>query len=89
MESLKLDAQKLVAVCTDGARNFTGIKAGVVKQLTELHTPFLVGVHCAAHRTALVLNDAAKEFQQCLGTVDSLIKGAHGLFAHSHKRQDE
>ena len=89
MESLGLDASKLVAVCTDGARNCAGSKAGVVKQLTELHNPFLVGVHCAAHRPASVLNDAAKEFQRCLGTVDSLLKGVHGLFAHSHKRQEE
>lgn len=89
MESLGLDANKLVGVYTDGARNFTGVKAGVVRQLADLHNPFLVGVHCAAHRTAFVLNDTAKEFSKCLGVVDSLLKGAHGLFAHSHKRQDE
>ena len=54
---------KLVAVCTDGARCFAGYKAEAVKQLIQLHNPFLVVVHCAAHRTALVLNDTAKEFQ--------------------------
>jgi hypothetical protein len=52
----------------------------------------IVGVHCSAHKTALSVNDVAAqkgEFKDCLDHVDSLLKGAHALSAHSYKHKEE
>eukprot|EP00967_Tisochrysis_lutea_P067289 scaffold87859_cov18-Tisochrysis_lutea.AAC.1 len=88
LESLGINKDKLVAICTDGASNYMGVHTGVQQQLREKLCPYIVGVHCSAHRTALVMNDAGKG-NQCLETVDSLLKAVHGLFCKSHKRQEE
>ncbi|KAH3822977.1 hypothetical protein DPMN_124771 [Dreissena polymorpha] len=47
-----LDITKLVGLATDGARVMTGRNGGLVTLLQE-HSPTIIGVHCAAHRTAL------------------------------------
>ncbi|XP_072542830.1 zinc finger protein 862-like [Salminus brasiliensis] len=59
-----LDGKKLAAVCTDGAAVMTGCRQGVVKKLREEFNSDLVGVHCTAHRLALVASDAARSVQQ-------------------------
>ena len=92
VEALHLDTSKLVSMCTDGAPTYTGVHNGTVKQLREKYNPFLVGVHCSAHKTALSMNDVASQkgaLQDCMDHVDSLLKGAHALFAKSYKRNEE
>jgi hypothetical protein len=88
IDSLGIDRKKLIAICTDGASNYLGVHNGVQKQLREKLAPYIVGVHCSAHRTALVLNDAGSSVES-LRLVDSLLTVVHGLFSHSHKRQQE
>ncbi|KAL6461570.1 hypothetical protein MHYP_G00297140 [Metynnis hypsauchen] len=58
-----LDGKKLAAACTDGAAVMTGCRQGV-KNLREEFNSDLVGVHCTAHRLALVASDAARSVQQ-------------------------
>eukprot|EP00983_Pelagomonas_calceolata_P113104 1159953-Pelagomonas_calceolata.AAC.1 len=50
-----------------------GIHTGAQQQLREKLCPYIVGVHCTAHRTASVMNDAGKG-NHCLQTVGSLLK---------------
>ena len=86
--SLGIDRKKLIAIRTDGASNYLGVHNGVQKQLKEKLAPYLVGVHCSACRTALVLNHAGSSVES-LKIVDSLLTAVHGLFSDSHKRQQE
>ena len=58
-----LDIETMVGIGTDGASVMTGSTGGVVTLLRQ-HSPSLVGVHCAAHRTALASSQAAKQFPQ-------------------------
>ncbi|KAH3781537.1 hypothetical protein DPMN_159368 [Dreissena polymorpha] len=53
----------MVGVSTDGASVMTGMIGCVVTLLRE-HAPALVGVHCAAHRTALATSQAARDIPE-------------------------
>ncbi|WAR31456.1 ZN862-like protein [Mya arenaria] len=57
-----LDITKMVGIGTDGASVMAGKMGGVVK-LLQGHSPSLIGVHCAAHRTTLATSQAAKLVQ--------------------------
>ncbi|XP_046572000.1 E3 SUMO-protein ligase KIAA1586-like [Haliotis rubra] len=50
---------KVVGLGSDGASVMTGRKSGVGVRLTD-ECPFLVHVHCIAHRVSLASHDAAK-----------------------------
>jgi len=54
-----LDITKMVVIGTDGASVMTG-KTGDVVKLLQGHSASLIGVHNAAHRTALATSQAAK-----------------------------
>jgi len=88
IDSLGIDRKKSIALCTDGASIYRSVHNGVQKQLKEKLAPYLVGVHCSACRTALVLNHAGSSVES-LKIVDSLLTAVHGLFSDSHKRQQE
>jgi hypothetical protein len=57
---------------------------GVAAQLAK-HATHLISVHCIAHRTALIMNDANKCVKG-LAEVDKCLKMAHTLFAKSSKK---
>lgn len=59
VEAKGLEIRNMVGIGTDGASVMTGKTGGVVKLLRD-HSPALIGVHCAAHRTALAASQAAK-----------------------------
>ena len=50
--------QKVVSIGTDGASVNMGKNNGVIQRLRN-DIPYLVGIHCMAHRLELSLNDAA------------------------------
>lgn len=53
--------QKVVGFGSDGASVMTGSKNGVIKKLRDdLDRPFILGVHCSAHRLELAFKDACK-----------------------------
>lgn len=56
----------MVGIGTDGASVMTGKTGGVVKLLKD-HSPALIGVHCAAHRTALAASQAARHVPEMEG----------------------
>jgi len=81
---LGLRTKKLAAFCSDGASVFTGRHNGVAKQLRDKICSFIVNVHCAAHRCALVLVGASKTIPE-LESVDHLLKSVAKLFRKSPK----
>ncbi|CAI5460812.1 unnamed protein product [Closterium sp. Yama58-4] len=70
--SKDMSMDKLVAVSTDGASVMTGKKNGVVALLRK-RCPWLVAVHCVAHREALAAKDAAKSFKE-FNVIDQMIR---------------
>jgi hypothetical protein len=44
---------KLLCFSVDGASAFQGHKNGVVKQMKEKYAPFVLEVHCCAHKLNL------------------------------------
>jgi hypothetical protein len=76
-----LPLDKLVGVCTDGATSMLGCHNGFVTQLAA-RVPWVISIHCIAHRCALVLSTKVKHFSE-LRKVDSLLAQVHSLFAHS------
>ncbi|KAJ9533485.1 hypothetical protein QJQ45_026526 [Haematococcus lacustris] len=86
IDTLSLDVGKLVAFCSDGASTFMGAHNGVIAKLQQQHVSYMVGVHCVAHRTALVVGDAFR-VSPLMQQLDSAFKGVHSLFAKSPKWQ--
>ncbi|KAJ9529085.1 hypothetical protein QJQ45_007787 [Haematococcus lacustris] len=86
IDTLSLDVGKLVAFCSDGASTFMGAHNGVIAKLQQQHVSYMVGVHCVAHRTALVVGDAFR-VSPLMQQLDSALKGVHSLFAKSPKWQ--
>ncbi|CAI5532605.1 unnamed protein product [Closterium sp. Naga37s-1] len=70
--SKDMSLDKLVGVSTDGASVMTGAKNGVVAMLRK-RCPWLVAIHCVAHREALAAKDAAKSFKE-FNVVDQMIR---------------
>ncbi|CAI5477608.1 unnamed protein product [Closterium sp. Yama58-4] len=67
-----MSMDKLVGVSTDGASVMTGAKNGVVALLRK-RCPWLVAIHCVAHREALAAKDAPKSFKE-FNVVDQMIQ---------------
>ena len=76
-----LPLDRLVGVCTDGATSMLGCHTGFVTQLA-VHVPWIISIHCIAHRCALVLSSKSKHFTE-LKKIDRLLTQVHSLFAHS------
>lgn len=60
MKERKLDTSRLVGFGSDGASVMTGRISGVGVLLNK-HAPYMIQIHCMAHRLALVCVDAASE----------------------------
>ncbi|KAJ9516339.1 hypothetical protein QJQ45_001026 [Haematococcus lacustris] len=86
IDTLSLDVGKLVAFCSDGASTFMGAHNRVIAKLQQQHVSYMVGVHCVAHRTTLVVGDAFR-VSPLMQQLDSALKGVHSLFAKSPKWQ--
>ncbi|CAI7862361.1 unnamed protein product [Closterium sp. NIES-53] len=72
LHSKDLSLNMLVGVSTDGASVMTGSKGGVVALLRK-RCPWLVAVHCVAHRESLAAKDAAESFKE-FNVIDQLIR---------------
>lgn len=58
MSARKINSDQLVGMGSDGVSVMTGNKTGVATQLKRDH-PFLINIHCMAHRLALCTSQAA------------------------------
>lgn len=80
-------AEKLISFGADGASVFHGNRTGVTTQMTKKHTPYVVGVHCMAHRTSLAVQ--ALSGLAIVSKIEELVGDLHSYFSHSSKRQAE
>jgi len=78
--ALGLDyTNKLIGVCTDGESANTGVQNGCIAILKRSCKQLAVAVHCCAHKTNLVMVDAAKHLSILRG-VDVVLSKVHGMF---------
>jgi hypothetical protein len=92
LTALQLNIKNMVGFCADGGSEYAGKHNGVAAQLKRDDVPYLITTHCAAHRAALVMGDQVKSQYNAgddmtLDAVDQMLRGVHGLFAKSPKRQ--
>jgi hypothetical protein len=75
---------KLISFGADGMSVFQGCRTGVATQLRMKHAPFLISVHCFAHR----LNLAYKSLSSMgvMPGIEGLLSSTYGYFAHSPKK---
>lgn len=78
----ELNLRKFLGFGSDGASTMTGSATGVAARLKNQVNPYLLAVHCVAHRTNLAALDAAKSpaCKVMSGEVDSLLNFVASFF---------
>jgi hypothetical protein len=80
-------ASKLLCFGADGVATFQGTRNGVTKQIKQNHAPFMIGIHCFAHRLQLCAKSLSS--LHVLGCIEALLLHSHSYFSHSPKRAVE
>ncbi|KAF3833185.1 hypothetical protein F7725_026850 [Dissostichus mawsoni] len=63
---------RVVGLGSDGANVMVGRKAGVAQKMRLNDCPYLVNIHCGAHRTALAARDASKAVREISAYVTTI-----------------
>ena len=84
LQARGLELSRGVGFASDGASVMTGDKKGVAVRL-GLGNPFMVGIHCIAHRAALAAKDVFEQFEYAKW-FDTLLSRTHGFFSKSSAR---
>ncbi|XP_077862939.1 zinc finger protein 862-like [Saccoglossus kowalevskii] len=75
--------EKVIGMGTDGASVMLGRKGGVIRKIQDqLERPYIVGVHCSAHRLELAYKDACKEII-LYKKVDNLMMNLYYFYRNS------
>lgn len=85
LDALCIDKSKLAGFCSDGDSTFRGSINGIVVKLRDIQ-PWVVAVHCATHRCALIGADCGNASSH-LQELDGILASIHRLFCHSPGRQ--
>ena len=83
-EKIGVPLSKIVGFGSDGAAVMLGSRNGVATKLRE-DSPFMLNVHCIAHRFALCTGDGASKVTLVRGFVDTLTS-LYYFFEHSSLR---
>ncbi|KAH7296912.1 hypothetical protein KP509_26G044600 [Ceratopteris richardii] len=68
-------------VCLDGASCMRGVNNGVLTKIQQ-YVPNIIGVHCVAHREALVVCDACEKFEE-FSFLDAFANKVHAWVGRS------
>jgi hypothetical protein len=85
-----ISIDKLCGMATDGASAMVGCRTGVTTPLEEKN-PYLVSIHCIAHRLALASGQAADSvpyIKQYQLYVNNMYKYFHYSTTHMHKLKE-
>ncbi|KAI4816803.1 hypothetical protein KUCAC02_009109 [Chaenocephalus aceratus] len=63
---------RVVGLGSDGANVMVGRKAGVAQKMRLNDCPYLVNIHCDAHRTALAVRDVSKAVREISAYVTTI-----------------
>ncbi|KAH7428981.1 hypothetical protein KP509_09G025500 [Ceratopteris richardii] len=83
-----LQIEKLIAIATDGASVMIGHKTGVVARFQAL-MPHIMGIHCIAHRQALVAKEGFVSHPHVFAFVDKVASKVYSWLGKSSKRHAE
>ena len=83
-EKIGVPLSKIVGFGSDGAAVMLGLRNGVATKLRE-DSPFMLNVHCIAHRFALCTGEGASKVTLVRGFVDTLTS-LYYFFEHSSLR---
>lgn len=87
LQIIGLDCVKMVGFGSDGASVMMGKQAGVGKQLKDYNSPYMVHLHCLAHKLALACHDAIGEIDY-LKTFTSRFGAIYSFYSVSTVRSD-
>lgn len=59
-----VDMGRVVGLGSDGANVMVDRKAGVAQHLRQNNCPYLINIHCGAHRTALAARNASNAVRE-------------------------
>ena len=68
-----IEWKKCIGICTDGAANMTGHRAGVVAKVKNVSHPDIMSTHCVMHREHLVAKKMSPELEEVLSDVIKII----------------
>ncbi len=77
-------ASKLVCFGVNGFNTFQGLRWRVTIQIQRQYDPFVVNVHCMAHRTNLVVQTFSNP--PLVFHIENMLQCLYGYFNHSPKR---
>jgi hypothetical protein len=77
-------ANQLVSFDADGVSVFQGSRRGVTTQLQNNVAPFMLGIHCMAHRTNLAVEPLSN--LPLVSKLEALCHGMYAYFSHNPKR---
>ncbi len=77
-------ASKLISFGANGVSIFQGAKIGVTTQLKEKFSPYMLGVHCVAHRTNLVIQTLSK--LPLVSKIETMLQSIYTYYFLSLKR---
>lgn len=80
-------AERLICFGTDGAAIFQGCQTGVTTQLHYQQAPYMIGMHCVAHRTSLVVGTLSN--LPMVAKLENLCKSLYSYFGSSPKHHLE
>jgi len=83
----KAIANKLMSLGANGALTLQGARSRVTQQVKEKHAPFLIDVHCVAHRCNLAFK--ALTNLGMFGDIEKLLLVTYGYLYKSSKRYSE
>ena len=69
----RIEWEKCIDICTDGAANMTGHRAGVVAKVKNINHPDIMSMHCIIHREHLLLKKMSPELHEVLLDVIKVI----------------
>ena len=87
LKKYKVGDRQVIGFGSDGASVMTGSKAGVAAHMKKHVNSYIEGVHCIAHRLALVMSQAAeKKNVPYLAKYQEILTAVYKYFKHSAKR---
>ncbi|MCO5601995.1 hypothetical protein L7F22_056122 [Adiantum nelumboides] len=87
VQKMGLGLEKWIGFASDGASCMQGVNNGVLAKIRQ-KVPNIIGVHCIAHREALVVFDACDNFME-FGYLDTYANKVHAWVGRSVQRHKE
>ena len=84
LKACNIDTSKIWGFSSDGAAVMMGKDNGVVRKF-KIDSPYLLEMHCIAHKLALSSLDAAKQVGE-VKYFESILQSLHSYFSKSSKR---